>query len=334
MGGKQLGFSDYELTTAKKQTKREKFLSEMESVVPWQALIALIEPYYPKASKKGGRPPYPLATMLRIHLLQQWYSLSDPAMEEALIEVPTMRRFSGIELISDRIPDETTILTFRHLLEKHGLGEQVFETVKAHLSEKGMTMRQGTIVDATLIAAPSSTKNKEGKRDPEMHQTKKGNQWYHRFAEGCAYGMKVHAGVDKDSGLIHSVVVTAANVHDLTPAADLLHGDEQVVYADAGYQGIAKRPEMAGKATEFRVAMRPGKRRALLDTPDGRLQDLIETAKAHIRSKVEHPFRVIKQQFGFQKTRLRGLAKNRCKIHVMAALSNLFQARRQLLTTA
>jgi IS5 family transposase len=334
MGGKQLGFSDYELTTAKKQTKREKFLSEMESVVPWQALIALIEPYYPKASKKGGRPPYPLATMLRIHLLQQWYSLSDPAMEEALIEVPTMRRFAGIELISDRIPDETTILTFRHLLEKHGLGEQVFETVKAHLSEKGMTMRQGTIVDATLIAAPSSTKNKEGMWDPEMHQTKKGNQWYHRFAEGCAYGMKVHAGVDKDSGLIHSVVVTAANVHDLTPAADLLHGDEQVVYADAGYQGIAKRPEMAGKATEFRVAMRPGKRRALLDTPDGRLQDLIETAKAHIRSKVEHPFRVIKQQFGFQKTRLRGLAKNRCKIHVMAALSNLFQARRQLLATA
>ena len=157
MGGKQLGFSDYELTTAKKQTKREKFLSEMEAVVPWQALIALIEPHYPKTSKKGGRPPYPMATMLRIHLLQQWYSLSDPAMEEALIEVPTMRRFAGIDLISDRIPDETTILTFRHLLEKHDLGEQIFETVKAHLSARGMTMRQGTIVDATLIAAPSST---------------------------------------------------------------------------------------------------------------------------------------------------------------------------------
>jgi IS5 family transposase len=263
--------------------------------------------------------------MLRIHLLQQWYSLSDPAMEEALIEVPTMRRFAGIELIRDRIPDETTILTFRHLLEKHGLGEQIFETVKAHLSEKGMTMRQGTIVDATLIAAPSSTKNKDGKRDPEMHQTKKGNQWY--------FGMKVHAGVDKDSGLIHSVVVTAANVHDLTPVAELLHGEEEVVYGDAGYQGIAKRPEMAGKAMEFRVAMRPGKRRALPDTPDGKLQDLIETAKAHIRSKVEHPFRVIKQQFGFQKTRLRGLVKNRCKINVMTALSNLFQARRHLLTT-
>ena len=158
MGGKQLGFSDYELTTAKKQTKREKFLAEMEVVVPWQALIDLIEPHYPKSSKKGGRPPYPLATMLRIYLLQQWYSLSDPAMEEALIEVPTMRGFAGIELISDRIPDETTILTFRHLLEKHDLGEQIFETVKAHLSAMGMTMRQGTIVDATLIAAPSSTK--------------------------------------------------------------------------------------------------------------------------------------------------------------------------------
>ena len=222
-------------------------------------------------------------------------------MEEALIEGPTMRRFAGIDLISDRIPDETTILTFRHLLEKHNLGEQIYccaedfvdETVKAHLRERGMTMRQGTIVDATLIAAPSSTKNKEEKRDPEMHQTKKGNQWSHCFAEGFAYGMKVHAGVDKDSGLIHSVVVTAANVHDLTPAAELLHGDEEVVYGDAGYQGIAKRPEMSGAAAEFRVAMRPGKRRALPDTPDGKLQDLIETAKAHIRAKVEHPFRVI-----------------------------------------
>ena len=334
MGGKQLGFSDYELTTAKKQTKREKFLSEMEVVVPWHELIDLIEPHYPKTSKKGGRPPYPLATMLRIHLLQQWYSLSDPAMEEALIEVPTMRRFAGIELISDRIPDETTILTFRHLLEKHALGEQIFEIVKAHLSARGMTMRQGTIVDATLIAAPSSTKNKEGKRDPEMHQTKKGNQWYHRFAEGFAYGMKVHIGVDKDSGLIHSVVTTAANVHDLTPAAELLHGDEDVVYGDAGYQGIGKRREMADTAADFRVALRPGKRRALPNTPDGHLLDLIETAKAHIRSKVEHPFRVIKQQFGFQKTRLRGLAKNRCKINVLAALTNLFLARRQLLATA
>jgi IS5 family transposase len=325
MGGKQLGFGDYEQSTAKKRTKREKFLAEMDAVVPWQALIALIESHYPRTSSKGGRPPYPLATMLRIHLMQQWYSLSDPAMEDALIELPTMRRFAGIDMLSDRIPDETTILAFRHLLEKNNLGERIFETVKSHLSKRGMTMRQGTIVDATLIAAPSSTKNKDGKRDPEMHQTKKGNQWY--------FGMKIHAGVDKDSGLIHSVVTTAANVHDLTPAAELLHGEEEVVYADADYQGIAKRPEMAGRSTEFRVAMRPGKRRALPDTPGGKLQDLVETAKAHIRAKGEHPFRVIKQQFGFQKTRLRGMVKNLCKVNVLAALTNLFLARRQLLAT-
>jgi len=188
-----------------------------------------------------------------------------------------------------------------------------------------MTMRQGTIVDATLIAAPSSTKNKQAKRDPEMHQTKKGIQWY--------FGMKVHAGVNKDSGLIHSARVTAANVHVLTPAAELLHGDEDVVYRDAGYQGIAKKPEMAGKRKEFRVAMRPGKRRDLPDNPKGRMQDPIETARAHARSKDELPFWVIKQQFGFQKTRLRGLAKNRYKTNVMAALTNLFLVRRRLLAT-
>jgi IS5 family transposase len=177
MGGKQLGFSDYEQSTAKKRTKKEKFLADMDQVVPWQPLLDLIEPVYPKASSKGGRPPYPLATMLRIHLMQQWYSLSDPAMEDALIEVATIRRFAGIELISDRIPDETTILAFRHLLEKHDLGQKIFETVKAHLKQRGMAMKQGTIIDATLISAPSSTKNKTGERDPEMHQTKKGNQW-------------------------------------------------------------------------------------------------------------------------------------------------------------
>ena len=323
MGGKQLGFGDYEQSTAKKQTKREKFLSEMDKVVPWQLLIDLIEPFYPKTGSKGGRPPYPLATMLRIHLMQQWYSLSDPAMEDALIEVPVMRRFAGIDMMSERIPDETTILAFRHLLEKHDLGQKIFEAVKAHLKACGMAMKQGTIIDATLISAPTSTKNKQGERDPEMHQTKKGNQWY--------YGMKVHIGVDAESGLIHSVQTTAANVHDLTAAAELLHGEETVVYADAGYQGIGKRPEMAGKAIEFRVAMRPGQRRVLPDTTEGRLLNLIEMAKAHIRAKGEHPFRVVKQQFSFQKTRLRGMAKNRCKVHVLAALTNLFLARHLLL---
>ena len=186
-------------------------------------------------------------------------------------------------------------------------------------------MKQGTIIDATLISAPSSTKNKTGERDPEMHQTKKGNQWY--------YGMKVHIGVDKDSGLIHSVETTSAKVHDITRAAQLLHGEEEVVYGDAGYQGIEKRPEFSDKRITFRVAMRPGRRRALPNTQDGRLQDLVETAKAHIRAKVEHPFRVIKEQFGFRKTRLRSMAKNHCKVNVLAALTNLYLARGYLLAT-
>ena len=323
MGAKQFGFGDYEQSTAKKRTRRERFLAEMEAIVPWKALVDLIEPRYPRTTSKGGRPPYPLETMLRIHLLQQWYDLSDPAIEDALIEVTTMRRFTGIDLITDRIPDETTILAFRHLLEQNDLGEQIFKAVNAHLKANGMAMKQGTIVDATIIAAPSSTKNEKRERDPEIHQTKKGNQWY--------FGMKVHIVVDSESGLIHSVETTAANVHDLTPAAELLHGEETVVYADAGYQGIEKREEMQGRGIGFRVAMRPGKRRALPDTPEGRVDDLIETAKAHVRAKVEHPFRVIKRQFGFQKTRLRGMLKNGCKVKVLAALSNLFMARHELL---
>jgi len=323
MGIKQLGFGDYEQSTAKKRTRRERFLAQMEAVVPWKALIELIEPHYPTISSKGGRPPYPLETMLRVHLMQQWYDLSDPAMEDALIEVATMRRFAGIALISDRIPDETTILAFRHLLEQNDLGEQIFEAVKEHLKANGMAMKQGTIIDATIIAAPCSTKNEKRERDPEMHQTCKGKQWH--------FGMKVHIGVDSESGLIHSVETTAANVHDLTPAADLLHGEETVVYTDAGYQGIEKRPEMQGRGIGFRVAMRPGKRRVLPNTPEGRVDDLIETAKAHFRAKVEHPFRVIKRQFGFQKTRLRGMLKNGCKVKVLAALSNLFMVRHELI---
>jgi IS5 family transposase len=196
--------------------------------------------------------------LLRIHLLQQWYVLSDPAMEDALIEVATIQRFAGITLITDRFPDETTILAFRHLLEQNDLGEQIFTAVKAHLKANGMVMKQGTIVDVTIIAAPSSTKNKAGDRDPEMHQPKKGNIWYHRCAEGSAYGMKVHLGVDSDSGLIHSVETTAANVHDLSSAAELLHVEESVVYGESRYQAIEKRPEMQGREIGVRVAMRLG----------------------------------------------------------------------------
>ena len=234
-----------------------------------------------------------------------------------------MRRFAGIDIISDRIPDETTILAFLHSLEKHNLGKLIFEEVKAHLKDRGMAWTQGTIVDSIYIAAPSSTKNKDGKCDPEMHQTKKGNQWH--------FGMKVNLGADKASGLIHSVATTAANMHDLTPASELLHGDEDAVYVVAVYQGIPRRPEMKRTSAEFRVAMRPGQRRALPATPDGRLKDLIEAAKAHVRAKGEQPFRVIKQKLGFQKTRLRGMAENRCKVNLIATLTNLFLARRLLL---
>ena len=205
----------------------------MDKVVPWQLLIDLIEPFYPKTGSKGGRPPYPFATMLRIHLMQQLYSLSDPAMEDALIEVPVMRRFAGIDIMSERIPDETTILAFRHLLEKHDLSQRIFVAVKAHLKACGMAMKQGTIIDATLIAEPTSTKNNQGERDPEMHQIKKGNQWY--------FGMKVHIGVDAESGLIHSVQTTAANVHDLTAAAELLHGEEIVARAGGGREAAVHR---------------------------------------------------------------------------------------------
>jgi IS5 family transposase len=203
---------------AKKRTKHETFLTEMDAGSHWQALITLIEPHYPKTCSKGGRPAHPLETMLRVHLTQQWYELSDQAKEDVLIEVPTMRLFVGIDLIGDRIPDETTILGFRHLLEKHDLGMQTFETVNANLKEQGMSMKQGTIIDATLIAAPSSTKNEKGERDPEMHQTKRGNQWY--------VGMRVHIGVDEDNGFVHMIETTSANMHDGTPSAELLHGQE------------------------------------------------------------------------------------------------------------
>lgn len=219
----QLSFSDAEHAGKRKQTRREVFLAEMEQVVPWLPLLAQIEPHYPKAGR--GRHPYALETMLRIHLLQQWYALSDPAMEEALYEIASMRQFARLSLL-EAIPDETTILNFRHLLERHGLSARLLAAVNRHLQGKGLLLRQGTIVDATIIDAPSSTKNRSGTRDPEMHQTKKGNQWF--------FGMKAHIGVDRDSGLVHTVVATAAKVADVTQTDKLLHGKEKAVFADAG----------------------------------------------------------------------------------------------------
>ena len=259
--------------------------------------------------------------MLRIHFMQQWFTLSDPAMEEALHDVPLFREFAQLSW-DQRLPDESTILRFRHLLERHKLAEQILAVVNDMLTGKGLMLKAGTVVDATLIAAPSSTKNSSGQRDPEMHQTKKGNQWY--------FGMKAHIGVDAESGLVHTVRGTAANVNDVVEGNGLLHGAETDVFADAGYQGAAKRPD-AKDEVNWHVAMKPGKRKALdkARTVD-RLTDEIERIKASVRAKVEHPFRVIKRQFGHVKVRYRGLAKNTAQLKTLFALANLWMARTRL----
>jgi len=308
---------DVDLTC--RRTRKRVFLAEMEQTVPWTALLALIAPHAPVA--KTGRPPFTLETLLRIHFLQQWYGLSDVAMEEALFDVPLYREFAGLGGMR-RIPDRVSLLRFRHLLEKHDLARAILATVNAHLAAKGYRLREGTVVDATLIAAPSSTKNRDRARDPQMHQAKKGNQWH--------FGMKAHIGVDAETGLVHHVVGTAANVHDVTQAHALLHGHETVVFADAGYQGVAKRAEQRGTNVTWRVALRPGRRRALPDTESGRLHAWIERIKASIRAKVEHPFRVIKRQFGHTKVRYRGLAKNTAQLVTLFALSNLWMCRKHL----
>jgi IS5 family transposase len=316
----QMSFSDAEYAGKRKQTRRELFLEEMERVVPWEALLALIEPVYPKAGK--GRRPYPITTMLRIHLLQNWFGYSDPAMEEALYEVAPLRRFAGLSLTRGSVPDETTILNFRHLLEIHDLAPKVLAAINSYLTDKGLLLRQGTIVDATIIHAPSSTKNAAKARDPEMHQTRKGQQWY--------FGMKAHIGVDVESGLVHTVTTTAANVADVAEVAELLHGKEKSVYADAGYIGAENRAPKRGR--KWRIAAKRGRIKAM---PESELKEAtkhLEYLKAAVRSKVEHPFRVVKRQFGYQKVRFKGLAKNTTQILTLFALSNLWMMRRTLLT--
>lgn len=309
------------LGNSTRRTRKRQFLDEMERVVPWAALVALIAPHMPAGQR--GRPPFPVEAMLRIHFMQQWFTLSDPAMEEALHDVPLFRDFAGLGGWDDRLPDETTILRFRHLLEKHDLAPRILETVNDVLRAKGLMLRAGTVVDATLIAAPSSTKNNSGERDPEMKQSKKGNQWY--------FGMKAHIGVDAASGLTHTVRGTAGSVNDVVVANELLHGKERDVFADAGYQGAHKRPG-ARKKVRWHVAMRPGKRKALDRTnPKDAIADKIEQLKASVRAKVEHPFRVVKRQFGHVKVRYRGLAKNTAQLHTLFALANLWQVRRQLM---
>lgn len=306
-----------------KKTRRSIFLDQMNRVVPWAELVALIRSHQPvKIEVLGGRPPMPIETMLRIHCLQLWWNLGDLAMEEELRERSLYRAFADLEGAAD-LPDESTILRFRHFLEEHKLAPKVLDTINAGLLERGLMLETGTVVDATIVAAPSSTKNKTGERDPEMHQAKKGNEW--------RFGMKAHIGVDADSGLVHTVIGTAANVADITQAAGLVHGAESDVFADAGYQGIGKREEVKELKVNWHVAMRPGKRRALDKTREShRLIEQVEQLKASVRAKVEHPFRVVKQQFGYAKVRYRGLAKNTARLTMLFAMSNLWMVRRTL----
>ena len=305
-------FADLDYQGKRRKTRREEFLERMDSLIPWQRLEERIAPHYFQG--KRGRRPYPLAVMLRVHIVQLCYNLSDPAMEDLLYEAESVRRFVGLRL-PEPLHDESTILHFRHLLERHQLGRGLFEEINAHLESQGLRLREGTIVDATIIAAPSSTKNRTRQRDPEMHQTKKGNQWH--------FGMKTHIGVDSETGIVHSVSTTSANVHDVTEAGNLLHGRERQVWGDAGYQGVHKREENQGLGVEWQVAMRPGQRRKL---ELGSAEAKWEKVKASIRAKVEHPFLDVKLLFGYAKVRYRGLAKNTERLALLLGLSNLRRA--------
>jgi IS5 family transposase len=314
----QLSFAEAEYAAKRKKTRREVFLEEMELVVPWKDLVKVITPFYPVAGR--GRRPYPLEAMLRIHLMQNWFALSDPSMEEALYEIASLRNFAGLKL-SEPIPDETTILNFRHLLEEYDLAADILKQVNAHLTRKGLLLKRGSIVDATIIAAPSSTKNADGERDPEMHQAKKGEQWH--------FGMKAHIGVEADSGLVHTVTTTAANESDVAQVADLLHGKEEDVYADSGYRGAPAR--VGREDLNWHIAARPSD---IARMPEGKAKTRVrkeEHRKASIRANVEHPFRVIKRQFGLMKVRFRGLRKNTAHLVTLFALSNLWMARRPLM---
>lgn len=323
----QLSFSQEEYARKKKTTRRDKFLAEMNQVVPWAELVELVRPHYPDG--KRGRPPVGIEKMLRVYFLQQWYGLADEALEDTIYDSQAMRGFAGIDLgKSGGVPDATTLLKFRHLLEEHELGRRILEEINAHLTKRGLLMREGTLVDATIIAAPSSTKNKSGERDPQMHQTRKGNQWF--------FGMKAHIGADATSGLVHSVTGTAANVSDISQTSELLHGEEKVVHADAGYLGVEKRPEiMAGHSgVEWRVAARRGKIKAMEQSWVKDLTLGYEKLKARARALVEHPFHVIKNLFHHRKVRYRGLKKNTSQLEVLFALANLVIAKKRLMGAA
>ena len=313
----QLSFSDAEGQAKKRKiTRREKFLTQMDKLLPWREMERLIASHYSKSLR--GRKPFPLNSMLRIHCMQLFYNLSDPAMEDTLYEVESMRRFAAITI--DTVPDETTILNFRHLLEQHDLGEKLFNKINRYLEKQGLSFKEGTIIDASIIAAPISTKNKSGMRDPEMHQTKKGNEWH--------FGMKMHIGVDDVFGLIHSVKTTSANVHDIVVSHELLHGKEKHVLGDAGYQGIEKRDEHKKRQVNWMISQRPGVRKRLKKTDS---DYLLERLKAELRAKVEHSFGTIKGQFGYRKVRYRGLKKNTNRLFLLSGFSNLLKVKSLLL---
>jgi IS5 family transposase len=315
---KNLSFASLAYDTKKKKTRREKFLQEMDKVIPWKDLIGIIEELYPKAG--NGRQPMPLEMMLRIYFMQQWYALSDPAMEDALYDIESMRRFAGIDIAADAVPDETTILHFRHLLEKHELTRKIFEKTQRYLTEKGLLLREGTIVDATIINAPSSTKNRDNSRDKEMKQTKKGNQWY--------FGMKAHVGTDSNTGLAHSVVVTDAGVHDSQVMDELLHGEEAAVYGDRAYTSEKKRKEYEAKGIKWCVNRKACRHYQL--TPE----DVeYNHRQSRVRAIGEHAFLVVKHLWHYIKVRYKGLYKNAAQVFSLFALANLYLARRDLLAT-
>ena len=309
-------FASLAYDNKKKRTRREKFLEEMDQVIPWDVLLKIVRKYYPKAG--NGRQPMPLERMLRIYFMQQWYGLSDPGMEDALYDIESMRRFAGIDLEADIVPDETTILNFRHLLEKHKLTEKIFEKTGQYLTDKGLLLREGTIVDATIISAPSSTKNRDRIRDPEMKQAKKGDQWY--------FGMKAHVGTDTERGLAHSIKVTNAAVHDSQVIDGLLHGEESAVYGDKAYADAGKKGAFESRGIEWHID-RKGSRGRMLT-----LDDLQWNREQHrTRAKGEHIFLVVKHLWGYRKVRYKGLLKNAAQVFVMFALANLYLVRKDLL---
>jgi IS5 family transposase len=314
---KQTTFASAAWDKKGKVTRRERFLGEMDAVIPWKHLNRLIEPHYPKAGQ--GTQPMPQERMLRIYFMQQWFNLSDPAMEDALYDSESMRRFAGIELSEDTVPDETTILRFRHLLEKHYLTQAIFAQIRTLLEQKRLLLKSGTIVDATIIEAPPSTKNAEQARDPEMHQTKKGKDWH--------FGMKAHVGTDR-RGIVHTLVTTAANVSDFSQLPKLLHGAERELFGDQAYWSELHRQAALERGVRYRVNRRPNPGHPL--TPG---QKRLNRLRSGIRARGEHAFHVVKRLWGFSKVRYRGLAKNTARLFTAFALANLYLMRRRLMAT-